>query len=94
MGCGLLSEEGAEATNKIFRNNRLHHSRQTNIDDNMKDIFTRSWQISNPLVQNILNKSRDRAKEKQALTPECKACLAKPEEPLQPPPETMDFEDC
>ena len=95
IGCGLLSEEGAECTNKIFRFNRLHHARQTTIMENLKDVFCYSWQISNPLIQNILNKSRDRAKQRQALTPECLAALAKPEEPLQPPPpEMMDCDDC
>ena len=94
MGCGLLSEEGAECTNKIFRFVRAHHARQTNVEANLKDCFTRSWLFSNPLIQNILNKSQERAKQRQALSPECLAGLAKPEEPLEPPPEDMDFEDC
>lgn len=40
-GAGLLSEEGAEATNKWFRFNREHHARQSSVEFNLLDCFTR-----------------------------------------------------
>ena len=40
-GAGLFSEEGAECLNKIFRFNREHHARQSSVELNLLDVFTR-----------------------------------------------------
>ena len=41
MGAGLLSEEGAEGSNKIFRHDRAFHARQSSVELNLLDVFTR-----------------------------------------------------
>ena len=55
IGAGVLSEEGSECTNKIFRFNRLHHARQNNVGLNLLDCFTRSHYQADPRIQRIFN---------------------------------------
>lgn len=47
---GYLSEEGAEAKNKFYRSDRLHHARKIGRIENLQDIFNRSLEMSDPLI--------------------------------------------
>jgi hypothetical protein len=40
---GVLSEQGSEARNKYWRFDREHHSRKTNREATMFDLFHRHW---------------------------------------------------
>ena len=87
FGAGILSEEGSECSNKIFRFNRRHHARQSSLEANLQDAFTRSHYQSDPKIQQIFNKTRrqNRSKAKKPLSQAVLALLANPEEELKPP---------
>ena len=93
IGAGLLSEEGSECTNKIFRMNRTHHARQNGVQNNLLDCFTRSHYQADPRIQRlgIRKKLQERSKARtQHYSPEVLALFELPEEELQPPVENMD----
>ena len=90
LGAGMLSEEGAEATNKVFRYNRAHHARKSDVDLNLLDVFRRSHHISHPSVQQILSKTLLPKRSHKPLTNKAKALLALPETLLQPPPQKKE----
>ena len=46
---GWLSEEPAEANNKYFRQFRQFHARKSSRQNNLRDIFTRTAAMSDPL---------------------------------------------
>jgi hypothetical protein len=45
---GFLSEEAGESCNKLYKSNRLHHTRKTSRDDTILDLTHRSLEISDP----------------------------------------------
>lgn len=47
---GFMSEQGAEARNKYYRQDRLHHSRKCSREANMYDVFTRALDTSDPMI--------------------------------------------
>ena len=77
-----LSEEGAESDNKVLRDTRLHHSRQTNPKDQITDCMNRSHYLSDPLVQDLLP---DPKVQDKIYTPEVIALFAARQPPLEPP---------
>ena len=81
----MLSEEGAEASNKIFRFNRSHHARQSDIHLNLLDVFRRSHHIANPKVQRILAKTLVPKRKHRPLSETAKSMIVVPEMLLQPP---------
>ena len=85
LGAGMLSEEGAEATNKVFRYNREHHARKSDAELNLVDVFRRSHHISHPRVQQILSKTLLPKRSHRPLTGKALSMLALPETLLQPP---------
>ena len=96
IGAGVLSEEGSECTNKIFRFNRLHHARQSDVELNLLDCFTRSHYQADPRIQLIFNKERRQERSKAHSKPYSAAALAimeTPQEELQPP-EPVEKMDC
>ena len=50
---GMLGEEASEAQNKYYRKFRLEHARKTSREDNLKDIFFRVLDASDPVISNI-----------------------------------------
>ena len=89
LGAGLLSEEGSEASNKVFRFNREHHARQSSLEANLRDIFTRSHYQADPKIQQIFNRFRrhSRSKAKKPYSKGALSLMAIPEEELKPPPQ-------
>ena len=51
---GLLSEQGSEAKNKIFRQDRQYHARQTDPVSNLLDVALRSHRRAEPLTNAFL----------------------------------------
>jgi hypothetical protein len=61
---GLTSEESQESKNKLYRNFRQFHARKTSREDNIKDVFTRAFLLSDPFVANYdsLNEKKNTTK--------------------------------
>ena len=78
----LLSEQGSEAKNKVFRNDRENHARQCGPVENLTDIGLRSHHRGDPQIQALMMKPKIH----QRLDPEVIALLANPDEVLVPPP--------
>ena len=73
---GLLNEEPLEAHNKDYRFNRLHLARKFSRKVNLNDSFMRSYNKSDPVIAEIILKSRKKSNEKkQELPDELKALL-------------------
>jgi hypothetical protein len=68
---GYLTEEGAEAQNKFYRNFREHHARTTSRKDNIKDVFVRTLLVSDP----VLVMKRKETKKKSTPLPEELECF-------------------
>lgn len=64
LPAGFMSEQGAEARNKYYRNDRLRHSRKNSRIANMEDVFFRAMDSSDPLV----NSKKTMKSEKRNLT--------------------------
>ena len=81
---GLLSEEGSEGTNKVFRIDRLHHTRQTGgkrgVEIQLMDIMKRSHQRAN---LKILRLTPVRERPVSSLE-DIAHFIAKPRPPLHP----------
>ena len=83
---GLLSEQGSEAKNKVFRKDREGHSRQTDPVSNLLDVALRSHRRAEPLTNAFLS----RPKIHQPLHPRVVALLANPKaEDILPLPEAL-----
>lgn len=67
---GFLSEEGAEARNKLFRNDRLNHARKDSRIHNIEDVINRANESSDPYISEINVQSRLKALKKLPLPPE------------------------
>ena len=82
---GLLSAEGSEASNKIFRHDRLHHARQTGgpraVEIQLTDIIKRSLQRSNLKVLRF----SPLPKKPESSLEDISHYLAEPRPPLQLP---------
>ena len=82
---GLLSEEGAEASNKVFRHDRLHHTRQTGgkkgPEIQLLDLMNRSHQTANPRILRLTPVPERPVRSLEDI----RDYLAKPRPPLQPP---------
>ena len=76
---GLLSEEPIEASNKDFRNFRQFHARKTSRINNIFDVFMRLYHRADPLISEIILKSRPLRKlNKLPLPDELKHLLLDP----------------
>ena len=72
---GLLSEQGSEAKNKVFRQDRQYHARQTDPVSNILDVALRSHRRAEPLTNAFLS----RPKRHRELHPRVVKLLANPE---------------
>ena len=92
---GLLSEEGAECSNKHFRKHREHNARQSSLEKNLYDVMVRSHHISDIDIQRILVKTHLKG-HKKCISARAMALLVDPkgENILQPPEpsEKMDLD--
>lgn len=64
---GLLSEEAAEARNKLYKSDRLNHSRKTSRENNMYDMMARSLISSDPILSDFDIKRRMKSLKKKDL---------------------------
>lgn len=53
---GMFGEEGSESRNKMYRNDREHHSRQTSRLASLTDVFNRAMDSSDPYINHIYSK--------------------------------------
>lgn len=53
---GMFGEEGSESCNKIYRNDREDHARKTSRSDNIKDVFNRAMDTSDPFIAHQASK--------------------------------------
>lgn len=67
---GFFSEEGAEARNKYFRNDRLHHGRKDSRAHNIEDIINRANESSDPFISEINVEQRLKNRKKLPLPSE------------------------
>lgn len=72
-----FSEEAAEASNKIHRNNKEHHGRQTSRADNIHDILDRPLCMSDPYLSTLRTGERMRLKKRSPLPKEVEELLLK-----------------
>lgn len=81
---GYLGEDAAESRNKFYKQDRLHHARKIDRISNLKDVFCRALDTSDPIISNIsvhIRKSKLKTKKLPAEVIE-----------LLKPFETVDFE--
>ena len=76
---GLTSEEASEANNKFLRRFRLHHSRKRSWREGIKDLFDRLTDISDPVIQELLQASKIRTRARRPLSSNILALLKAPE---------------
>jgi hypothetical protein len=63
MPLGLMTEEAAEAKHKMFRSDRASHSRMSSRTNNIRDIFQRSLEFSDPYFSlKIMSATKKKAK--------------------------------
>ena len=86
----LCSEQGSEAKNKVFRNDRENHARQCGPLENLTDIGVRSHLRGDPQTQALMIKPKVHH---PTLEDEVRACLADPDEVLVPPPAPIIIPD-
>lgn len=55
---GCLAEEASEARNKIYKHDREFHARKDSRIHNLKDIFNRAMETSDPLISNANLRNR------------------------------------
>lgn len=56
---GMLSEEGAESRNKIYKYDQLKHARKDSMEHNMSDMFNRQLATSDPFIVSFFKKPRE-----------------------------------
>lgn len=77
---GYFSEEAAEASNKIHRNNREHHSRKTSRAATLRDVFDRPLCRSDPYLSTLRIGERQRLNRRSKLPEEVEELLLKVED--------------
>jgi len=74
---GAFGEEAAEARNKIYKSDRLHHARKQNRICGFTDVFHRAMETSDPIISSI---NLNRRIQKHKRLPLSHACDFKPAE--------------
>jgi hypothetical protein len=64
---GILSEEAAEAKNKICRRDRLDHALKNSRKNNLEDVFYRSMDSSDPFLSSLRIAARVKCHKKKSL---------------------------
>lgn len=64
---GCLGENASEARNKVYKKDRLSHSRKNSRLNTMTDLFYRAIDSSDPLLSSVSLKERERKNKKKAL---------------------------
>ena len=64
---GSLGENASEARNKLYKKDRLSHSRKNSRINTMTDIFHRALDTSDPLLSSISLKERERKNKKKTF---------------------------
>lgn len=72
---GYFGEDAAEARNKIYKSDRLHHARRTSRIDNICDVFSRALDTSDPLVSSLRLSTRAHQRKRLVLPPEVRELL-------------------
>lgn len=67
---GVLGEDAAESSNKYYRHNRQFHARKDSRENNLKDIFQRALDSSDPLVAGCSAQKRLNSRSRKALPTE------------------------
>lgn len=63
---GYFGEERAKARNKVYKTDRLYHTRKSNRINNFTDVFHRAMDSSVPIISSVnLERSIRRQKKKQ-----------------------------
>lgn len=76
---GCFGEDAAEAHHRIYKSDRLLHSRKSSRKNNMSDIFNRAMDMSDPLVSSINLKTRMDTRKRLQLPREVIDMLCSPE---------------
>lgn len=79
---GMLSEQAAESKNKYYRQDRLHHARKTSRTANMKDMFYRSIDFSDPIISTQTLSRAQISVNRLPLEKEAIDLLIRPEPPV------------
>ncbi|OXA46867.1 hypothetical protein Fcan01_18208 [Folsomia candida] len=85
---GCLGEEGGESRNKMYKSDRLRHSRKISRTATMTDIFNRAMDTSDPLLSSLHLDKRARYRKQLALPQEVLHMLECPSVPT-----TQEFGD-
>lgn len=72
---GCFSEEGAEARNKHYRNDRLNHARKDTKAHNMEDMINKANESSDPQISEMHLMNRLKTRKKLSLPPEVVSLL-------------------
>ena len=80
---GMMAEDAAESRNKLYRQDRLFHARKTTRKENLKDVFNRAMDTSDPFISSMSLAYRQEARVRKPLPVEVVELL---EEPTPAPP--------
>ncbi|XP_036322559.1 uncharacterized protein LOC118736614 [Rhagoletis pomonella] len=75
---GCLGENASESRNKCYKRDRVSHARKNSRENNMKDVFDRAMDSSDPLLSSMHLSKRIYSKKKQTFPPEVVALLKSP----------------
>src|ERR1700729_709161 len=90
----MLGEEASEAQNQFYRRFRLSHARRTSRENNLKDIFLRVVDASDPLISNINMEKRMRMRKRLSIPQAVQDLLATLDVPhAEPDVEDEDYPD-
>lgn len=75
---GVLAEDAAESCNKLYRNNREFHARKNSRRNNLKDVFNRAIDSSDPFIASFGLQKRQNSRMRKSLPTEVLQLLKPP----------------
>jgi len=78
---GVLAEDAAESSNKLYRHNRQFHARKNSRENNLTDVFNRALDSSDPIVASCGLEKRQKLRHRKCLPAEVLALLKTPDTP-------------
>lgn len=90
---GMLGEEASESRNKCYKSDRQHHARKISREANLQDVFYRSMDSTDPIINDISLQSRLKKRNKFWLAKEISDLLEVPEENSRSDSNTNDEDE-
>lgn len=87
---GMLSEQAGESRNKYYRRYRLQHAVKTSRQNNLRDVFNRSLESSDPAISTLSLRRRTQVMRKQTIPAAARELLEVPEESVYVPSRIVD----